>query len=161
MVGIFPDDIIKCSFFNENVWISNRISLKFVSEVPINNVPALVQIMAWRRPGDKLLSEPMMVSLLRHICVTRPHWIKWSSFYWHQSIHIVWPMVCFSSKQKASTPRTVDTCEANPVVSLHTVWWCGPRGVYSSWNKPSSFSTTGNSCFHTTNNCTLVIPFNS
>ena len=34
--------------------------------------------MAWRRPGDKLLSEPMMVSLLTHICVTRPQWVKGS-----------------------------------------------------------------------------------
>ena len=42
---------------------------------PINNIPALVQIMAWRRPGDKPLSEPMMVSLLTHICVTRPQWV--------------------------------------------------------------------------------------
>ena len=39
---------------------------------PIDNNPALVQIMAWRRSGDKPLSEPMMVSLLTHICVTRP-----------------------------------------------------------------------------------------
>ena len=31
--------------------------------------------MAWRRPGDKSLSEPMMVSLLMHICVTRPQWV--------------------------------------------------------------------------------------
>ena len=37
--------------------------------------PALVQIMAWRRPGDKPLSGPMMVSLLTHICVTRPQWV--------------------------------------------------------------------------------------
>ena len=37
---------------------------------------ALVQIMAWRRPGDKPLSEPMMVSLLTHICVTRPQWVN-------------------------------------------------------------------------------------
>ena len=28
--------------------------------------------MAWRRPGAKPLSEPMMVSLLTHLCVTRP-----------------------------------------------------------------------------------------
>ena len=28
--------------------------------------------MAWRRPGDKPLSEPMLISLLTHICVTRP-----------------------------------------------------------------------------------------
>ena len=52
--------------------ISIKISLKFVPNGPINNIPALVQIMAWRRPGDKPLSEPMMVSLLTHICVTRP-----------------------------------------------------------------------------------------
>ena len=32
--------------------------------------------MAWRRPGDKPLSEPIMVSLLTHICVTRPQWVK-------------------------------------------------------------------------------------
>ena len=42
----------------------------------INNIPALVQIMAWRRPGDKPLFEPMVVSLLTHICVTRPQWVK-------------------------------------------------------------------------------------
>ena len=32
--------------------------------------------MAWRRPGDKPLSEPIMVSLLTHICVTRPQWVQ-------------------------------------------------------------------------------------
>ena len=40
------------------------------------NIPALVQIMAWRCSGDKPLSEPMMVSLLTRICVTRPQWVK-------------------------------------------------------------------------------------
>ena len=44
--------------------------LKFVPRGPINNIPALVQIMAWRQPGDKPLSEPMLVSLLTHICIT-------------------------------------------------------------------------------------------
>ena len=53
----FPDDILKC---NENVWISHKISLNFVSKVQINNIPALIHIMAWPRPGDKPLSEPMM-----------------------------------------------------------------------------------------------------
>ena len=52
-----------------------KISLMFVPKAPINNILALVQIMAWRRPGDKPLSEPMMVSLLTHICVTRPQWV--------------------------------------------------------------------------------------
>ena len=72
----FPDDIFKCIFLNENVWFSISISLKFVPKGPINNIPALVQIMAWRRPGDKPLSEPMVVSLLTHICATRPQWDK-------------------------------------------------------------------------------------
>ena len=72
----FPNDIFICVFLNENVWISIRISLKFVPRGPIDNIPALVQIMAWRRIGDKPLFEPMMVSLLTHICVTRPQWVK-------------------------------------------------------------------------------------
>ena len=63
----FPDDIFKWIFFNEIIRISIRISLELVPGGPINNIPTLVQIMAWRRPGDKPLSEPMMVSLLtRH-----------------------------------------------------------------------------------------------
>ena len=72
----FADDTFKLIFFNENVGISIKISLKFIPKVRINNIPALVQIMAWRRPGDKPLSEPMMVCLLTHICVTRPQWVN-------------------------------------------------------------------------------------
>ena len=70
----FPDETFKCISLNTNVWISIKISLKCVPEGPINNIPALVQIMAWRWPGDKLLSEPMMVSLLTDVCVIRPQW---------------------------------------------------------------------------------------
>ena len=72
----FPDNIFKCIFLNESIWIAIEISLKFVPKGPINNIPALVQIMAWHRPGDKPLSEPMLVCLLTHICVTRPQWVK-------------------------------------------------------------------------------------
>ena len=64
----FADGIFKCILLNEHVWISLKISLKVVP----NNIIAVVKIMAWRRPGDKPLSEPMMVSLLTHICVTLP-----------------------------------------------------------------------------------------
>ena len=49
----FADDIFKCIFLNENVWILLRISLKFVPKLHINNIPALVQKMAWHWPGDK------------------------------------------------------------------------------------------------------------
>ena len=56
--GHFPDDVFKCIFLNENAWKSIKISLKFVPKGLINNIPALIQRMAWRRPGDKPLSEP-------------------------------------------------------------------------------------------------------
>ena len=72
----FADDIFKCIFVDENVWIPIKISMKFVLKGPINNIPTLVQIMAWRPPGDKPLSEPMMVSLPTHICVARLQWVK-------------------------------------------------------------------------------------
>ena len=62
----------KCIFLNENAWIFINMSLKFVPKGPISNIPTLVQVMAWRRPGDKPLSEPMLVRLPTHICVTRP-----------------------------------------------------------------------------------------
>ena len=72
----FADDIFKCIFLNENVWIPIKISLKFVLKGRINNIPALVQIMAWPRPGDEPLSEPVMVNLPTHKCVTPPQWVN-------------------------------------------------------------------------------------
>ena len=57
----FADDIFKCIFLNGNIWIAISNSLTFVSKGPINNIPALTQIMAWCRPGDKPLSEPKML----------------------------------------------------------------------------------------------------
>ena len=75
----FADDVFKCIFLNKNVWVSLKISLKFVPKGLINNIPSLIQIMAWHRPGDKPLSEPMMVILLTHICVTRPQWVNFYS----------------------------------------------------------------------------------
>ena len=72
----FADNIYRCIFLNENVWIPIKISLEFVPKGPINNIPILVWIMAWRRPGTKPLSEPMMICLTTHICVTRPQWVK-------------------------------------------------------------------------------------
>ena len=38
----FPDDMFKCIFLTENVWIPITISVKFVPKGPINNIPALV-----------------------------------------------------------------------------------------------------------------------
>ena len=56
----FRGAIFKCISLNENIWISIKISLKLVPKGPINNILALVQILAWRPTGDKPLSEAMM-----------------------------------------------------------------------------------------------------
>ena len=61
----FADDTFNRIFVNENVGILIKFSLKFVPKGPINNIPALVQTMAWRRPGllsdgTKPLHEPML-----------------------------------------------------------------------------------------------------
>ena len=63
---------------NEHVRISIEILLKFCSYGSHKNIPTLVPIMAWRRPGDKSLSETMVVSLLTYICVTLPQWVNTS-----------------------------------------------------------------------------------
>ena len=111
----FADDIFKCFFLNENVWIPNKISQKFVPKGPINNIPALVQIMAWRRPGDKPLSEPMMVSLPMHICVTQPQWVN-------TSIHCVSMKFTFVS-------------DVDEYMWAHLSWF------NSSWQHMTSWST--------------------
>ena len=72
----FADYIFRSIFLNENVSIPIKFSLKFVPKGPINYIPALVQIMAWRWPGDKPLSEPMIVRLPTHICVAWPQWVR-------------------------------------------------------------------------------------
>ena len=72
----FADDIFKCIFVNKNIWIASKILLKFVPKGPINNIPSLVQLMAWRRTDDNPLSEP---SLPTYIRVSRPWWLKDSS----------------------------------------------------------------------------------
>ena len=70
---------------------------------PINNNPALVPIMAWRRPGDKPLSEPMMATLQTHICVTRPQWVNISVLLYN--LH----MICYTSFCKSKQGSMVCT----------------------------------------------------
>ena len=63
MAAILADDIFKGIFLYENDRIPIQITLKLVLKSPIDNKPALVQILAWRRTGDKPLPEPMVTQL--------------------------------------------------------------------------------------------------
>ena len=70
------DVVSQTTLWNAFSWMKMlEFRLKFHWSLFLN-IPALVQIMAWRRPGDKPLSEPMMVVLPMHICVTRPPWVN-------------------------------------------------------------------------------------
>ena len=60
MAATLADDTLKYNFIIEIALISIRNSLKFVPKDPINNIPAMVQIMAWCRSGAKPLFEPIM-----------------------------------------------------------------------------------------------------
>ena len=60
MTAIYADDIFNCMFLNENDRILIQISLKYVPRSLISNKPALVQVMAWRRSGNKPLLPGQM-----------------------------------------------------------------------------------------------------
>ena len=72
----------------ENIQISIKISLEFLLKGGINNIPALVWIMAWRQPGNKPLSEPLMANLLTHICVTLGIFLPWPSSSQNGSVYL-------------------------------------------------------------------------
>ena len=64
MATILADNLFNCFFLNENDRIQIQISLKYVPWSPIDNEPALVQVMAWRWTGDKPLPEPMVIQFI-------------------------------------------------------------------------------------------------
>ena len=123
----FADDIFKCIFLNENATISLKISLKFVPKVRINNIPALVQIMVWRRPGDKPLSEPMMVSLLTHIYMCHSASMSYSrQFIWNVS---PW--------------KATRSCDIMSAILNYINWWRNGylKSFYFHKNNPNSCIT--------------------
>ena len=68
----FADDTLRCIVLKKNAWILIKISLNFVSKGSVNNIPALVQIMAWCRISDRSLSEPMLTLLTD---ASRARWV--------------------------------------------------------------------------------------
>ena len=129
----YPDGIFKCIFLNDNLGISISISLKFVPRGSINNIPLLVQIKARRLPGDKPLSEPMMVRLPTHICVLRPHWPRpmspWTAYTRSVFINIVYDMDTLSALLVVC-PSVSNGFQAR-IVSNTNLWWL--RVLLLSW----------------------------
>ena len=63
MAATLPDNIFICNFVNEKILISIKISLSIVCKGPIDNKSSLIQVMAWRRTGDKPSPERVTVQL--------------------------------------------------------------------------------------------------
>ena len=61
----FADDIFKCIFFNKDLSILIKISLKFVLNGPFNHIPPLVQMMSWRRPGSAFIKPDQRNSWIK------------------------------------------------------------------------------------------------
>ena len=89
----FANDIVRCIFVNEKC-ILIKISLTFVPKCPIYNNPALVQIMFWRRIGDKPLFEPMLTRFL-------------DAYMWHYGDDLSYRKLHEPIRKVRGLPRTV------------------------------------------------------
>ena len=128
-------------FFNENVWIPIKFSLKFVPKGAINNIPAMVQIMAWRRSGDKPLSEPLMVRLLTHICVTRSQWVK-DILDWASSVIKGESVSLMGTEEWLVNSRIISSIGINPAFNMQcrfNIRWLEQHGYYSADDISNAF----------------------
>ena len=83
-------------------------------KVPINDIPALVQILAWCRSGHKPLSEPVMVSSLTYICVTPPERVK---------TYCAYTGLCLESFVNDMAADKMDSCIARtPTAMVLNMW---------------------------------------
>ena len=76
MAIILADDNFKCILLNENYRISIQISLKVVVRSEIDNKPALLQGMALRQTGDKLLPELMLTQFTDTFMGHQGGWVQ-------------------------------------------------------------------------------------
>ena len=89
--------------------------------------------MAWCQPGDKPLSEPMMVRLPTHICVTQPQWVNeslihystlWYCHLWFSFLNLEIP----DTDQKENSfifnwlPLAISFCHLQKYPGAETVW---------------------------------------
>ena len=122
------DDIFKCIFMNKKFCSLILISLKFVPKHPIDNIPALVEIMAWCQIGDKPLSEPMLTQFTDTYAalggdeLNGEIFIHWDSITHH--ILPLWHMICWSSLPghpgRYMIPAWCTNVPANTICPIHT-----------------------------------------
>ena len=133
----FPDDIFKWIFLNENVWISINISLKFVPRGPINNIPTLVQVMAWRRPVVIIshflkfsTKSPTVPPLSKWIVQRREQLVYW--WQWcQQCLHVFWKIqpgtIPWEYISLFTKPHTVKPVYNDHLMEYFSVFWSSSR----------------------------------
>ena len=89
-------------------------------------------MMAWRRQGDKPLSDPMMGRLPTHICVTRPQCVKIGKV-WSIRVIYIWRFGKLSSRLHVSNSGTRTLFDWKCGVSVfHS---CNIRIVWGLWSQ--------------------------
>ena len=101
------------------IFILIKISLNVVLKGPINNIPALGQIMAWRHSDSKPSSEPRVVSLLMHKCITQLQYMMTSS---NGNIFRITGYLCGEFTGSRQIPRTKGQRRGALMFSLICVW---------------------------------------
>ena len=149
VTGEFPSSAenVSISFLTfillyENNCILIQNFMKIVHEGPINKKTALVEIMVWRLTGTKPLSEPMVHSLLTHICVTRPQWVLTFQVPVQYCIYEshTWSWVS-DARQWADTMITVDRIRYDLGVIfddqtwVHFLWHLSVKVPKLDWNQ--------------------------
>ena len=139
----FSDDIFICIFVNGNVLISIKISLKFIPKGPINNIPALLQIMARHRTVDKSLSE-LVIAYIADACMHHPASMSW---YFHilpdcYIIYLVYLDNCKFERVYVTVNLINKIYEQKVIYILHThmtitllslCWWKVDSKYFSVW----------------------------
>ena len=97
----FADDVFKCIFLKKMLEFRLKIQWRLFPRIQITTNLALVRIMAWRRSGDRSLSEPMMCYLtgayMRHSALMSYHIEAWTK--WPQFQRNLFPIVQFTTSQ--------------------------------------------------------------
>ena len=130
----FPDHIFRCIFLNENIWIAINISLSFVPKGSIDNIPALVQIMAWRFfPDTYLTIEVQGIQCTHHLLDSCP--------LTDVNPHITAPGCDSISKLTADGLLWRHRHMGQPLAIVTSQWSIVPTGIYgrmmlrSTWVK--------------------------
>ena len=102
------DAISQTTFSSAFYWMKMYELQQKIPKGPVNNILALVQIMAWRCPGDKPLSEPMLVSLPTYICVTRAQRVN--NMGQNVSVHIISPKINIWLESNIASVSEISKC---------------------------------------------------